>query len=190
MELPGVALGAVAADAFATGLRAMRLGDEETARRAQEELGQAIESARRSDEEEGKNIYAGANDDSQFEVARILEMELAALLLAHDQQIEESLSLLTEASTAEEARPLQYGPPAVVKPSHELMGEILLLAGRPAEAQVQFEKALSRAPRRTLSVVGLADAAQRAGDEVTAHEARLMYKEIWKGAAESRPASP
>ena len=59
---------------------------------------------------------------------------------------------------------LDYGPPAIVKPSHEIYGEVLLALGRPADAQTRFEKALQRAPRRTLSLVGLARATQAAGE--------------------------
>ena len=189
-DLPGVSLGAVAADAFATALRAVSLGDPDTAREAGKKLRQAIEEARLADQDEGKNIYAGANDDNEFQLAHIMEKQLAALLLANDQRLEESLALLAEATAAEESRPLAYGPPAIVKPSHELMGELLLLVGRPSEAQAQFENALARAPRRTLSLVGLAEAAQQAGDEVTAHEARQMFRENWKGTGEALPASP
>jgi predicted TPR repeat methyltransferase len=45
---------------------------------------------------------------------------------------------------------------------------------------VQFTKALERAPRRTLSLVGLAQAAERAGDLAAAQEARQTLDEIWK----------
>ena len=85
-----------------------------------------------------------------------MEQELQALILFAEGRTAEALALLAEATTAEEARPLEYGPPSVVKPSHELMGEMLLALDRPAEARVQFTKALERAPRRTLSLVGLA----------------------------------
>jgi tetratricopeptide (TPR) repeat protein len=170
MELAGVALGAVAADAFATGIEALSRGDLEAAGKA----------AQKTAIEEGKNVYDGANDESELVVARIIEQELEALILFAEGRTAEALALLTEATTAEEARPLEYGPPSVVKPSHELLGEMLLALDRPAEARVQFTKALERAPRRTLSLVGLAQAAERAGDLAAAQEARQTLDEIWK----------
>ena len=130
--------------------------------------------------EEGENVYEGANDESDFEVAHIMERELEALILFAEGKTAEAVTLLEEATAAEEVRPLEYGPPSVVKPSHELLGEMLLALDRPAEARLQFLEALERAPRRTLSIVGLATAAERAGDPETALEARKTLDEIWK----------
>jgi tetratricopeptide (TPR) repeat protein len=180
MELAGVALGAVAADTLATGLEALTRGDIEAAGEAAGRMRIARETAEKTAIEEGKNAYDGANDESELVVARIMEQELEALILYAEGKTAEALALLTEATTAEGARPLEYGPPSVVKPSHELLGEMLLTLGRPAEAQVQFAKALERAPRRTLSIIGLARAAERAGDLAAAEEARQTLDEIWK----------
>ena len=52
-----------------------------------------------------------------------------------------------------------------------LWGEVLLELGRPADAKVQFEKALARAPRRSLSLAGLARASKAAGDAESADKA-------------------
>ena len=62
--------------------------------------------------------------------------------------------------SAEESLPLDFGPPIIVKPSHELYGDVLMKLGRPDDAHAQYEKALARAPRRSLSVAGLAQAAR------------------------------
>jgi tetratricopeptide (TPR) repeat protein len=180
MDLAGVALGAVAADAFATGLEALSREDLEAAGKVAGQMRGAREAAQKTAIEEGKSVYDGANDESELVVARIMEQELEALILFAKGRTAEAVVLLAEATTAEEARPLEYGPPSVVKPSHELLGEMLLALDRPAEAQVQFTKALERAPRRTLSIVGLATAAERAGDLVAAEEARQTLDEVWK----------
>jgi tetratricopeptide (TPR) repeat protein len=180
MDLAGVALGTVAADAFATGLQALSRGDLETAGKAADRMRITRETAQKTVIEEGKNVYDGANDESELVVAGIIEQELEALILFAEGKTAEALALLSEAATAEEARPLEYGPPSVVKPSHELLGEMLLALDRSAEARVQFTKALERAPRRTLSIVGLATAAEQAGDLAAAQEARQTLDEIWK----------
>ena len=67
-----------------------------------------------------------------------------------------ALQLIKQATAVEDEMPLSYGPPSPVKPSHELFGELLLEAGQPAEARDEFERALERAPRRALSLLGLA----------------------------------
>ncbi|HYN84699.1 MAG TPA: hypothetical protein VER32_05560 [Pyrinomonadaceae bacterium] len=61
------------------------------------------------------------------------------------------------------------GRPDTLKPSHELYGEILPRAGRPAEAARQFATALARQPNRARSLFGTARARARAGDRADAH---------------------
>src|SRR3990170_2922046 len=55
------------------------------------------------------------------------------------------------------------GPADPIKPALELYGEVLLAAGRPAEAAAAFEQQLLRTPNRTPSVQGLARARSEAG---------------------------
>ena len=45
--------------------------------------------------------------------------------------------------------PLEFGPPAIQKPSWELLGDELLALGRNAEAEQAYQAALARAPGRT-----------------------------------------
>ena len=59
---------------------------------------------------------------------------------------------------------MDFGPPIIVKPSHELFGEVLLGLGRTADAKLQFEMALQRAPRRSQSLAGLARVARAIED--------------------------
>ena len=58
------------------------------------------------------------------------------------------------------ALPVDFGPPDLVKPPRELLGEWLLEDGRPAEASRAFEAALAATPGRLLSLRGLAAARQ------------------------------
>src|SRR5262249_21524957 len=46
------------------------------------------------------------------------------------------------------------GPPLVIKPAHELFGEILLRAQRPQEAAEQFATSLRRHKNRARSLLG------------------------------------
>ena len=67
------------------------------------------------------------------------------------------------------------GLPAPIKPAPELLGEVLLELGRPAEAIDPFRQALERNANRTLSVLGLARAAAAAG---SSDVARQRYREL------------
>ena len=59
------------------------------------------------------------------------------------------------------------------------MGEMLLAAGRPAEARKQFEASLARAPGRAASLLGLARAAAKQGDAAAAKAAYAELAEVW-----------
>jgi Tfp pilus assembly protein PilF len=62
--------------------------------------------------------------------------------------------------------------PGAILPAREQLGEVLLEAGKPAEALAEFEVSLSRAPGRFNGLYGAARAAQRSG---TADRARRYY---------------
>ncbi len=194
-ELPDVPLGAVAADALATGLRAVTVGEIGVAKEALASLRSAIESAEIAAQKEGKDAYQGASYERDMEVAGILEMELEALVRWSAGKRDRALEIMKEATVAEEARALEYGPPAVVKPTHELTGEMLLAMDRPEEAAEMFAAALLRAPRRTSSLVGVARAAEASDDPAVAAEAWATVRSFWQGEEESLtritgPAAP
>jgi tetratricopeptide (TPR) repeat protein len=67
----------------------------------------------------------------------------------------EALATLARAGADEQAMPYEFGPPAVRKPSLELLGEVQLEAGHPAEAARAFQAALELAPGRVQSLDGL-----------------------------------
>jgi tetratricopeptide (TPR) repeat protein len=68
---------------------------------------------------------------------------------------DEGLSLLRKAAEAEAALPPPFGPPALQKPSYEMLGDELLGLGRKAEAAEAYRRALAAAPGRRLSLAGL-----------------------------------
>jgi len=78
--------------------------------------------------------------------------------------------------------PFMFGPPAVIKPSHELYGEMLLKWRRPSEAKYQFIKGLERAPNRSLSLLGLAQSSKLSSDRVTAEATKKKLEENWHAA--------
>ncbi|MEE8585143.1 MAG: tetratricopeptide repeat protein, partial [Acidobacteriota bacterium] len=114
--------------------------------------------------------------------AQLVKKELQGLILLSKGSQQIALGLLREAAAEEDGMPLSYGPPMPSKPTHELLGEVLLRLGRPAEAQHEFEAALQRAPRRALSLLGLARSARQAGAPETAAEAEATLRAVWKKA--------
>ena len=82
--------------------------------------------------------------------------------------------------------PVDYGPPTLLKPSHELFGEILLQIGKPKEAQEEFHRALTLAPKRARSILGLGRASVAAGDKASASEAYASLRAIWHQADRSQ----
>jgi tetratricopeptide (TPR) repeat protein len=112
----------------------------------------------------------------------VIEKELAAALLLDAGDTEEAVALLLEATAIEDELPMEYGPPDIVKPSHELLGEVLLGQGRAVEAQREFARALELAPKRARSLLGLGRAALATGDQQTAAWAYATLAETWHSA--------
>jgi len=168
VDAAGVGPGPQSIDAFALGLAAARRGARAEAERW---LAQLTERARAP---AGQARYS-----ANAQVPGILERELRALLKLQAGAPDEALALLREAAALEDALPLEFGPPDVVKPSHELLGEVLLGLGRPTEAQREFQAALRLAPKRALALLGLARAAAAAGDRKTTGRTYATLREVW-----------
>jgi tetratricopeptide (TPR) repeat protein len=163
-------------DAFGLGYAALQRGDRAAADSLLGELATLAKAA------SSKHGYGGTP-----ELLPILEKELRALLRLADSAPDEALVLLREATALEDALPVDFGPPEVVKPSHELLGEVLLGMRRPADAQREFLRALALTPRRSLSLLGLARSARAAGDQETATQASAELRRVWHAAEPGLP---
>jgi hypothetical protein len=120
----------------------------------------------------GEIAAAAPDDRSGIAIAEILENQIDALLLSSEGKHDQAIQLMRRAADRESAVPYEFGPPFVVKPSHELLGELLLQARKPADAVVAFEQALARAPLRVNALRGLMRAAEQAGLTAKASDAR------------------
>src|SRR5262249_214020 len=105
------------------------------------------------------------NDTYGTKILEIRELEISALIAASKKNIDEGITAMKKATSLEAEMSPPSGPPTLIKPSHELYGEILLGAGRPAEAAEQFAIALSRQPNRARSLIGAARAAVAGGNK-------------------------
>ena len=167
---------AQAEDAFVTGFSAFQRGDRAGAGRALGDL----------DALDRRRPPPGSYVDP---VPAILDRELRAVARQAEGEgsLDAAIALMREATAGEDSMPLEFGPPGVVKPSHELLGELLLRAGRAREAQAEFARALRLAPKRALSLLGLARAAAQVGDDKTAAQAYGELRAIWHRADSNVP---
>ncbi|HYK11615.1 MAG TPA: hypothetical protein VEV39_12525 [Gemmatimonadales bacterium] len=116
----------------------------------------------------------------------VAEDELHALLVLRRGNKDDAVALLRRAAAQEDALPFAFGPPEVVKPSHELLGETLLSLGRAGEARHELELALARTPGRSLTLLDLSRASRAAGDTAAASAAYRQLMANWHR-ADSRP---
>jgi tetratricopeptide (TPR) repeat protein len=130
---------------------------------------------------------SGDVDQAPRTRAKVLEMQLGAMIQVAEGGAAAAIDRLREAAAIEEKTPFEFGPPFIDKPSHELLGETLLAAGRAKDARAAFEAALARTPGRTTSLLGLMRAATAAGDQAKAAEVRGQLRTIWRR-ADSLPA--
>jgi len=88
----------------------------------------------------------------------VLADELRAALLRADGRKADAEQLLRRAGDQAAALPAEFGPPDLVKPPQELLGEWLLADGRIADARAAFARALELWPGRLRARQGLAKA--------------------------------
>jgi len=129
----------------------------------------------------------GAGDPDAGKGERVLAMELAALVAEAKGQKDQAIAILTDAVKIEEGMRPPRGAADPVKPSHEVLGEVLLRAGRAREAAAAFDASLLRMPKRARALMGAAQAHAAAGNLTAATERHWTLMTFWKG---KPPAAP
>ena len=113
--------------------------------------------------------------------AELQAMKIAATLDMSQGKHDAAIRKMEQATTLIDAAP-PSGPPPLIKPVHELFGEILLRAGRPDAAAKHFDKALGRYPDRARSLLGAAAAATQNGDTRQALTLYSKFIDQWQHA--------
>ncbi len=131
-----------------------------------------------------------SSDAYGAKILEIRELEIAALISASKKNFDEAITAMKKATALEEEMSPPSGPPTLVKPSHELFGEILLRAGKPKEAAQQFGAALNRQPNRARSLIGAARAYAQSGDKARANEFYTNFLRVWREADANLPELP
>lgn len=98
------------------------------------------------------------------DAAIVMGMQLSALQKTFQDNYLEALSQLRKASDYEKKMVWEHGIPLVVKPSDELLGDILLAQGRSGEALFHYKTALQYYSKRKMSLDGAEGAKKTAQD--------------------------
>lgn len=164
---------------FGRALGAARSGDTAAARG---ELAN-LERLQRQTAESGQSYWA-----DQVEIQRL---SAAAWLEFAEGRKEPALELMRSAARLDDATEKHPVTPGAVIPTRELLGEMLLLLGRPAEALAEFERSLRAAPNRYNALYGAARAAELAGE---GEKAERFYAQLRKlrgnGSPDGEPREP
>lgn len=192
-----VAEDASAETIFANGVSALRTGDVATATQMEVRLAARAGATAATAGAGGAHADHGgapppatpASGPEENKSPRVLQRELQALLTLQKGDTDRAITLLREAVSIEESMRPPNGAADPIKPSHELLGEVLLGAGKPAEAAKAFETCLLRMPNRARSLHGSARAHAAAGQTEIAAERFETLKKLWKGPAFANPTS-
>ena len=112
---------------------------------------------------------------NRIEYLKAWELEIQTAIKLKQKNFETAIKLGKQASLLEKKLPAPSGPPRILKPTYELLGEIYLNAKQPIQAYEKFSISLLRHPNRFRSLIGLARAANAKGDKKTAKE---KYKQL------------
>ena len=120
-------------------------------------------------------------------IPQVMAQQLEAAILFAEGRRDEAVVLARQAAVVESLLPAESGPPNPVKPVFEQVGEMLMDLRRPKEAMEAFQLSLKRAPKRALSLLGLARAATLAREPAVALAAYSDLREAWKAADPTLP---
>ncbi len=121
------------------------------------------------------------------EQAQVMLLQMQALHLFAQGRRPEAFSVMDRATALQAAMPKPIGRPYPVKGADELYGELLMEAGRPADAVAWFERTLRRTPNRSRALIGLARAKARSGDGAGSRAAYEQLLENWRTADPELP---
>jgi tetratricopeptide (TPR) repeat protein len=130
---------------------------------------------------------SGAGEAYRAKQVQIMQIEIQAAQAAVKGEYDKAIEMMRRATALEEELSPPSGPPDLIKPPHELFGEILLRAGRAKEAQAEFGASLLREPNRVRSLLGSARAAAKAGDSQAAAAAYGTFLKYWNQADAGLP---
>jgi tetratricopeptide (TPR) repeat protein len=159
---------------FARALGAARTGDVAAAEKEAEALAGLHKTL-----QEQKNTYWA----TEVEVQRLTT---AAWIALASKRNDEALRLMRAAADLEDRNEKHIVTPGRILPARELLGDMLMETGQPAQALKEYEASQEREPNRFRGLYGAAQAAEKAGDRERAAKYYARLAEMTKGGS-SRP---
>jgi hypothetical protein len=132
-------------------------------------------------------VPAGPVNSDAGKSVRIMHKELVAVIALAKGEKDQAVTLLKEAAQIEESMRPPNGAADPIKPAHELLGEVLLQVGNPADAAIAYDMCLLRMPNRAHSLYGSAKAHAASGHKELAAERYAALTSFWKGKRLSNP---
>ena len=158
---------------FARAIGAARSGNLDAARAeivAQEQVFQDLASTNRVS-------YWAAQAETQLLAAR-------AWVRFAEKGTDEAIGMMRRAAEIEAGADKEPVTPGEVLPAGDLLGDMLLEAGRPAEALAAYEAVLAASPNRLYTLCGAGGAAERAGNIAKATQ---YYEQVAQVAGDADP---
>jgi hypothetical protein len=162
--------------AFGRSLGAARTGD---LGQAKEELANIIRL---------RQALAAEGDPYWAEQVGIQEAAASAWIALAEKDTTRALAAMGDAASREDRSEKHVAMENRLSPMRELLGEMLLEAGRPADALREFERSLQTIPGRFRSIAGAADAAARSGNRAAATTYYRQLIALTSEADSERPA--
>ena len=185
INLSGLRVEIRSLDRFLKGLIAFKNGDPASLGKTISEIETDINRSQKTNiADDGitmctQGTQGGSPGQAGLHQATILKEQLLALQAFLKKDIVTAKRHFEKAIELEEKNGYFYGPPEIMKPTYEFYGEFLLAINEPVKAIENFEKALQKAPGRTLSLRGLELARRRTGRATQESKAReLLHKNL------------
>lgn len=137
---------------FARSLGASHVGDLAKARASIDSL------------ESIRDRLAKAGEAYWAEQVAIQRLGAQAWVAMAERKSDEALALMREAAGREDATEKNAVTPGPLAPARELLGDMLMDLGRPAEALVEYRATLTKEPNRFRAIYGAMRAASASGD--------------------------
>ena len=118
---------------------------------------------------------------------QVWQLEIQVAMKLQQREYDAAIQLAKQATLVEEKLPPPSGPPRILKPTYELLGEVYLQAHKPIQAQEQFAISLGRHRNRLRPLVGAARAAKASGDKSSAKE---TYERLLSQLKDADPGLP
>ena len=122
-----------------------------------------------------RDQLASAQDSYWAEQVAIQAEAATAWIALGERHVDSAIASMRSAADREDRTEKHVAMENRLSPMRELLGELLLEAGKPAEAQREFELSMKSAPNRFRSLAGAGRAAALAGQNA---QARLYYEQL------------